>query len=127
PVPNVLDHPALQEDLGGDDGPRVEDLEALQVDLHELLLEARVREPALGDPAMERHLPALEAFPVAEAAAALLALLSPARRLPQAAAGPASHALALAARTAAFGRLQVVQAHRSSSLSRRWRPGAGSS
>src|SRR5438876_3131713 len=108
-VAQVLDHPPLHEDLGGDDGAGVEDLEALQVDLRELLLEARVGEAPLGHPAVQRHLAALETLAVAEAAAALLPLLTPPRRLAQAAARTATHALALA--DAALGGPQVAQSH----------------
>src|SRR5271169_5364822 len=39
-VANPLDHPPLQEDFRGHDGSGVEDLEALQVDLGELLPES---------------------------------------------------------------------------------------
>src|SRR5688572_17410311 len=58
PVRRLADHPALQEDLRGDDGAVIEHLEGADVDLGELLLEAGVGEPALGDAPVERHLAA---------------------------------------------------------------------
>src|SRR5688500_7378768 len=84
-VEGLLDHPALQEDLRRHDGAGVEDLEGADVDLRELLLEARVGEPALGHAAVQRHLAALEPVMMGEAAAALLPLLSAAGRLAEAA------------------------------------------
>ena len=93
PSRQLLDHAPLQQDLGGHDGARLEELELLEVHLGVLLAEAGVGEAALGHAAMQRHLAAFEARALAEAAAALLALLAAARGLAEAAARAAAHAL----------------------------------
>ena len=68
-----------------------------------------VGEAALGHPAVQGHLAALEAHLSRVAAAALLPVLAAARGLAGAAARAATHALPLA--NAAPGRLEIVKAH----------------
>ena len=75
-------------------------LEAVEVgEVHDVVLDAEdVREAALGHPAVERHLAALEAPLVAVAGARLLALVAAAGGLAVAAAGAAADALAVVRR-----------------------------
>src|SRR5262249_37225154 len=108
-IPQALDRPPLQEQLGSDDGAGIEGLQALQVDAAELLAD-QVLETPLRDAPVERHLAALEPDLVGVPASALLPLLAPARGLAEAAPGTTAHALAITDR--APRRLEFVETHR---------------
>src|SRR5262249_22041678 len=92
-VAQLAQQPVAHQELGRHDRARLEHLEPPEVDAGVLLAERRVREAALRNAPVQRHLAALEPRLAGEAAAALLALLAAARRLAEPAAGPAPDAL----------------------------------
>src|SRR5262245_990422 len=77
----------------------------------------RVVEAALRDPAVKRHLPALEAAPLPAARASLVPLVATGRGLPVPRAGAAADSLGLLPR--AGGRPEVTQVHADFSSSTR--------
>src|SRR6267142_553491 len=90
----VLDQARLHQAFGIDHGVGGERAQRLEVHDRVVLTAAVRLEAALGQPAVERHLPALEATVLAAAGARIVALVALGRRLPVAGSRPASHALA---------------------------------
>src|SRR5207245_11134448 len=94
PALAVLDQPRLHEALGVDYGVGGERAQRLQIHDRVVLAAAVGLEAALGQPPVQRHLPALEAAVLAAAGARVVALVALGRRLAVSGARPASNALA---------------------------------
>src|SRR5439155_22791459 len=94
PALAVLDQPRLHEALGVDHGIGGERAQRLQIHDRVVLAAAVRQEAALGQSAVERHRPALEATVLAAAGARVVTLVALGRRLAVAGSRPASHALA---------------------------------
>src|SRR5207247_5026674 len=126
PALAVLDQPRLHEALGVDHGVGGERAQRLQIHDRVVLAAAVRQEAALGQPPVQRHLPALEAAVLAAAGARVVALVALGRGL--AVTRPRAAADTLALLRGAGRRTQVTELHGSpAARAPRPRPYRGSS
>src|SRR6185295_13222743 len=100
------DEAVTDQDLGSDLSPELLQSDQVADIDHRVLGAPDVGEPALGHPADERHLAALETGTPRIAGARLLTLFTASRRLAETRAGPAAHPLARV--LAPFGGRQLM-------------------